>query len=913
MLGAASILLLSFSLGGLDQDLQACNAKVRASPRDYDAARCFHLAAQRHAKSADLGDPARQKALEVLGSLERDFGEARYLDIVRGHFYWTADAEKATSIYQQAASRYDQLGDALGAVVAHANAAQLLFWRFRRNAEAQREMDAVLQIAKKVKDPQVKARASVLLASYACDVGDRIGKALDLLKSFGPEQIQQSPYSLQREILVSRTTCALYYLDYEQLERDIQSLSQLARDHKDSETQVMALYRGAFAGLYRLELDSTDRASRVEQVSERFRKALALAESVDEIETVVRALARLATLAVGSPAGSDVALEYSKKCFKVIESNNRADLYPFCAYAKTQALRDSDPEAAYSLAIDALEKLPAGRTDRIRTKILQAAMRRSWGVNPPKESFGVASRFLEAIELDREAQPGSIARQRIFAAWSYDHYWLSSRLFELGQKNPEYIESAFEVGERSRARVLLEQMSQRLLNPDGSDSADKVSKNAVKELRRLELVSPGEGAAKETASAGEGDAPIKRIALSLAQVQARLEAHEAMVLYQTAPEETFDGESLGGTWALVVSKHDAKAIKLDAGLFALRNAVSILRDLLRRQDPGLATARQELRKLIMDPVVATLGSGISSIIVVPDGPLHALPFASIAPEYEYSVAPSAAVWSEIRLTHGQRLAPRGLSLVDPLRAQVDDQSQSVASERAAGQELAPLPESQREAAAILASLGPKVKVLQGQSATPRALLAGWGANHRLLHISAHSHVNLELPHESSLLLSNTKAGEDGRLTVPQIQGMHAKDAVVVLAGCATGWGSLLAGEGMLSLARAFQQAGATAVVASLWPIRDDIAADFFERFYRELGQGRSVAQALKRARAQMKQDGYPESNYEGFVVLGDGAVRFSVPLRTRLRQWLPGGMLGLSVAFGLGWLMNRRRRAQPFG
>lgn len=905
MLGAASILLLSFSLGNLSQDLQDCKAKVRASPRDYDAARCFHLVAQRHAKSADFEDPARQETLKALDHLEREFGEARYLDIVRGHFYWGADAEKATSIYQNAALRYDQLDDALGAVVAHANAAQLLFWRFRRTGEAQREMDAVLRIAKEAEDPQVKARASVLLASYACDVGDRIGKALDLLKGFGPKEIQQSPYSLQREILVSRTTCALYYLDYEQLERDLKSLSKIAQAHKDSETQVMALYRWAFVSLYRLDVDPANRLVRVKEVSERFRQALLLAESEGENEFVVRALSKLAVLAAGTPQGADAALSYAKKCYAVLEASERPDLYPFCAYAKTQALREKDPATAYDLAVDALEKLPSDRTDRIRTKILQAAMRRSWAVNPPKESFGVARRFLEAIELDREAQPGLIARQRIFAAWSHDYYWLSSRLFELGQKDPQYIESAFEVGERSRARVLLEQMSQRLLNPSGAETADKASKSALKELRRLELSSPAGPSGLDAYTDQKTDAPSKRVALSLSEVQARLVSNEAMVLYQTAPEQTFDGESLGGTWALVISKDDAKAIKLDAGLFTLRNAVGILRDLLRRQDPGLATARAELRKLIMDPVVAALDAEVSSIVVVPDGPLHALPFASIASEYEYSVAPSAAIWSEIRLTHGPKLAPKGLSLVDPLRAGTQGDEQSDAAQ----QELAPLPESQREAAAIRRFLGEEVKVLHGVRATPQELLASWGPKHRLLHISAHSRVNLELPNESALLLSNTKPGHDGRLSVPQIQGMQAKDAVVVLAGCATGWGSLLAGEGMLSLARAFQQAGATAVVASLWPIRDDIAADFFERFYGELGEGATVARALKQARAQMKQDGYPESNYEGFVVLGDGAVRFSVPLQTRLRQWLPAGMLGLGTVLGLYLWVKRRRGA----
>ena len=79
----------------------------------------------------------------------------------------------------------------------------------------------------------------------------------------------------------------------------------------------------------------------------------------------------------------------------------------------------------------------------------------------------------------------------------------------------------------------------------------------------------------------------------------------------------------------------------------------------------------------------------------------------------------------------------------------------------------------------------------------------------------------------------------------------------------------------MSLARAFFQAGAHTVVASLWRLRDDEAADFFDRFYRHLGKGAGVAAALQDAQRELIAKGAPAAAWAGLVVLGDGDL---VPL-----------------------------------
>jgi hypothetical protein len=78
---------------------------------------------------------------------------------------------------------------------------------------------------------------------------------------------------------------------------------------------------------------------------------------------------------------------------------------------------------------------------------------------------------------------------------------------------------------------------------------------------------------------------------------------------------------------------------------------------------------------------------------------------------------------------------------------------------------------------------------------------------------------------------------------------------------------------MLSLARAFFQAGARTVVGTRWRIRDEDAAALFETFYRALGNGATLSTALAQTKADAIARGRGPEVWAGLVLLGDGASR----------------------------------------
>jgi hypothetical protein len=213
---------------------------------------------------------------------------------------------------------------------------------------------------------------------------------------------------------------------------------------------------------------------------------------------------------------------------------------------------------------------------------------------------------------------------------------------------------------------------------------------------------------------------------------------------------------------------------------------------------------------------------------------------------------------------------------------------------AGGGGLGPLPHARREGRTIARRLGGGTEVLVGDRASEARLKRG-AALPPAIHFATHALVDGEHPGRSAVLLAPGAAGEDGLLQPREIAGLDLGDRLIVLSACRGAAGAVLRGEGAMSLARAFFQAGARTVVAALWPLRDDDTRELAGRFYAHLAAGEAVDRALAGAQREMIAGGYPAAAWAGLVVLGDGAWR----------PFSPAGPAGGSASGGATWWGSR--------
>ena len=547
-----------------------------------------------------------------------------------------------------------------------------------------------------------------------------------------------------------------------------------------------------------------------------------------------------------------------------------------------------DPARAEQRSREAIALVSKRASGPMLAYAWQARLRLAWRVLPQDQAIVESMEALRAIERLRAAQGDEGSRAALFGNWTRDYYWLTGRLLDV---QPSRLEQAFEVGERLRARVLLDHLARagvaqardvdrerllpqvnarlvdvqrRLLAPSlSARERDALSDQlALLELERAEL---GDG---EAAPAGEHSLPFA----SLAAVQQALESGEALLWYSLAPWKDLYDDFGGGAWLLSITRDAVHVHRLPVRV-ELDSQVAALAGLLQRREarwPAWAPAARQLGQTLLGGALATLPASISRLVIVSDGALHRLPFEVLQPgddsrmlgeRFEVAVVPSATIRLHLRRSGSRTATGQALVLADP---DVPPGSPD------GGLRLDPLPWARREAHAIGSVLGPVRGAVHVGGAASEHRLKAAAAGARIAHLAAHARADAAFPDRSAVFLAPGSETEDGWLQPREIAGLDLRGALVVLSACESANGALISGEGPLSLARAFFAGGAGAVVATRWPLRDDDAALVMERFYRALAAGATVGTALQRARRDAIAAGRPAAAWAGVALLGDG-------------------------------------------
>lgn len=201
--------------------------------------------------------------------------------------------------------------------------------------------------------------------------------------------------------------------------------------------------------------------------------------------------------------------------------------------------------------------------------------------------------------------------------------------------------------------------------------------------------------------------------------------------------------------------------------------------------------------------------------------------------------------------------------------------------------LSRLPGTARELEAIRKALGaPAGSVHLGSEATESAVRSMDLSGTRILALATHGVLAGELETaEPGLVFTPPAAAspdDDGLLTTSEITTLRLDADWVILSACNTAAGDGSEGApGLSGLARAFFYAGARALLASHWPVRDDVAALLTVRSLElESKDGLSRAEALQRAMREIRDDPSHDSDFDSwahpnawapFTLIGDGA------------------------------------------
>lgn len=124
------------------------------------------------------------------------------------------------------------------------------------------------------------------------------------------------------------------------------------------------------------------------------------------------------------------------------------------------------------------------------------------------------------------------------------------------------------------------------------------------------------------------------------------------------------------------------------------------------------------------------------------------------------------------------------------------------------------------------------------------------SNYSILHLSMHGTVDDKKPLKSALQFVNDKDGLDPVAVIDVNNLELSKNDLTVLSACNTGMGTLQRGEGILSLSRAFAQAGCKSLVMSLWSLQDAYTSEIITSFYDNLNKKQPKDIALAEAKRQ---------------------------------------------------------------
>ena len=343
------------------------------------------------------------------------------------------------------------------------------------------------------------------------------------------------------------------------------------------------------------------------------------------------------------------------------------------------------------------------------------------------------------------------------------------------------------------------------------------------------------------------------------------------------PRQVLDNAGTGPVAILNVSRYRSDAIILSSGCVQIiplpaatpqavaAQAIEFFRALATTTNPAAGQHQHEqaedtlteildwLWEAVVGPVIDAIpaaepapDSTRQRLWWIPTGPLSLLPLHAAAKRTQAGTCPDQMVADCVISSYAPTIGTLGLARQGTTTAH--DRTLIVTVPSAPG--AAGLPAARAEGEAV-AMLNPRATLVNGPSATRDRLLRELPL-HDNLHFSGHAVGDLTDPSASALHLY------DDLVTVRDISQLRLTRAnIAYLSACETAKSGITLIDEAINVASACQLAGFRHVIATLWPIRDDIAAWAAKRIWQGLRYADAdTALSVDRVTAELRQQ-YP--------------------------------------------------------
>jgi len=197
----------------------------------------------------------------------------------------------------------------------------------------------------------------------------------------------------------------------------------------------------------------------------------------------------------------------------------------------------------------------------------------------------------------------------------------------------------------------------------------------------------------------------------------------------------------------------------------------------------------------------------------------------------------------------------------------------------------------------------------GEKATKKNLL-DIIENVRVIHLATHASSGSSRDGNGLIYLyPSGDSAAANNLYLEEIYSLDLRNTdLVILSACETAGGTNTAGEGLLSLSRAFMYAGSKGMISTLWKTEDQVSAKIIQYLYEEMDKGYPTEEALRRAKLRFLDDKtisekYKTPNYwSNFIYVGQ-IEKKQIRLNASLIYALVLGSVGV-----LMWLVYKKRK-----